>query len=502
MEQRLAELKTALAEISDLHSALALLGWDQETCMPPGGAATRAEQISTLSKIAHEKFTTDEMGLLLDGLMAQLPALNPDSDEAAMVRVAHRDYQKAKKLPAGLVAEFTRVASLAVEAWREARATNNFAMFRPHLEKIVALTVQKAEAWGYEDHIYDALLDEYEPEMKSSQVATVFKQVRNAIVPLVDAIVSRGKPVDDAFLHEYYDPQKQWDFGVKVITDFGFDFKHGRQDKSTHPFTTSFTAQDVRLTTRIMENYLPSALTGTMHEAGHGMYEQGFPPSLMRTQVDDATSLGFHESQSRMWENIIGRSRAFWSHYYPQLRQVFPEQLGGIQLNDFYRAVNKVSPSLIRVEADEVTYSLHIFVRFEIERDLVTGAVKVADLPEVWREKMKSYLGIVPDSDTTGVLQDIHWSSGLIGYFPTYALGNIISAQLYNKMLQDEPDIPTRIAGGDFERVLGWHRANVHQYGRKYTPSRLLQKATGSALDAQPYIDYVTAKYSDIYELS
>ncbi|RME47662.1 MAG: carboxypeptidase M32 [Caldilineae bacterium] len=501
MEQKLNRLKTLLAEIADLRRAMAVLGWDQETYMPPGGVEARAEQVATLSKIAHQKFTADEVGQLLDDLADHVQTLPPDSDDAALVRVIRRDYRKARKLPASLVAELSRTTSRAVEAWKQARADDNFAHFRPHLEKVVALTIQKAEAYGYEEHIYDPLLDDYEPEMKSSQVEAIFNQVRDATVPLVQAIMERGRPVDNTILHQAYDPQKQWDFGVAVIKDYGFDFQRGRQDKSAHPFTTSFSTNDVRLTTRIMEHYLPAALFGTLHEAGHGLYEQGFAESLNRTGLDEAASLAVHESQSRLWENIIGRSKPFWQHYYPRLQEMFPEQLGQTDLETFYRAINKVQPSIIRVEADEVTYNLHIFLRFEIERMLVTEAVRVADLPDLWNDRMQAYLGVTPPSDAFGVLQDIHWSGGSIGYFPTYALGNILSVQFYNRMLQDDPTIPDQIAQGKFDGVLGWLRTHIHRHGRKFTPTELVERVTGGPMDARPYIEYITGKYSEIYEL-
>lgn len=500
MEKQLALLKTTIAEIVDVQRAAAVLGWDQETYMPDGGAEARAEQLATLSKIAHRKFTTDEVGLMLEGLVSQVKSLDYNSDDAAMIRVTARDYEKARKLPSSLVGELSKATSLATEVWKKARAANNFALFVPHLKKVVDLTVQKAETWGYTEHIYDALLDEYEPEMRSSQVAVIFKQVKDATAPLVQAIKEAGT-IDDSILHKHYEPQKQWEFGLNVIKDYGFDFECGRQDKSAHPFTTSFGAKDVRLTTRIMPQFLPSAMFGTLHEAGHGMYEQGFADSLKRTGLDAGTSLGVHESQSRMWENIIGRSKNFWLHYYPQLQSTFPEQLGNVDPETFYRVINKVSPSLIRVEADEVTYNLHIFVRFEIERELVSGTIQVEDLPQIWNDRMRKYLGIVPPTDADGVMQDIHWGGGLIGYFPTYSLGNLISVQFYNRMTQDIPDIPDQIQAGRFDQILGWLRTNVHAHGRKYTPIELVERVTGGPLNAQPYIDYITAKYTEIYGL-
>lgn len=500
MEKQLERLKNSLAEVVDLQRAAAILSWDQETYMPAGGGLARAEQLATLSKIAHEKFTTDEMGLLLEGLSAGAKSLAYDSDDAALIRVTRHDYEKARKLPVSLVAELTKTISLATEAWKKARAEDDFESFAPHLRRVLELTVQKAEAWGYEEHIYDALLDEYEPGMKSSQVAVIFKQVREAIVPLVHAIAA-VPPIDDAVMHWRYPALKQWDFGEAVIKNYGFNFGNGRQDKSAHPFTTSFDSRDVRLTTRIMENYLPSALFSTMHEAGHGLYEQGFADSIRRTGLDSGASLGIHESQSRMWENIIGRSKNFWWYYYPRLQEVFPEQLGAVNLETFYRAINKVAPSFIRVEADEVTYNLHIFVRFEIERELLSGAIQVADLPEQWNARMEKYLGITPHTNAEGVLQDVHWSNGLLGYFPTYSLGNIYSVQFFNRMTAEHPDLPEQISRGEFGQILGWLRENIHRHGRKYTPAEMVERATGGPLNAQPYIDYITSKYRDIYGL-
>ena len=494
----LKALKSKLAEIADLHAINALLGWDQETYMPNGGGAERAEQLATISKIAHQKFTTDEIGELLESLSDA--DFDYDSAEAALIRVTKHDYEQARKLSTKLVTDLSRASSFGVEAWKTARANNDFPHLQPKSETLGEVVIQKAEALGYDENIYDALLDEFEPGMKTSQVNPIFEQVKKATVPLVDAI-AKQTPIDDSFLYQHYDPQKQWDFGVQVVKDFGYDFERGRQDKSAHPFTTSFGVGDVRITTRIMPDYLPSALFSSMHEAGHGMYEQGISPELARSPLRDGTSLGVHESQSRMWENVVGRSKDFWQHYYPTLQQLFPKQLESIDLNTFYRAINKVTPSLIRVEADEVTYNLHIFIRFELEQALISGKLKVANLPDAWNAKMESYLGILPDSDATGVMQDIHWSSGLIGYFPTYSLGNVLSMQYFNKMLADNPTIPAQIADGKFDTILGWLNTNIHQFGRKYTPTELTKRVTGEGINAQPYINYIVQKYTDVYGL-
>jgi carboxypeptidase Taq len=501
MEDQLQVLKTRLGEIQDLNRSAALLGWDQQTYMPPGGAATRAEQLATLQKTAHNWFIADEIGELIEDLSGDGVGWDYDTDEASLVRVVARDYEKARKVPSELVAEFARISALAYEAWAKAREQADFSMFQPHLEKIVELNVRLAEALGYEDRIYDPLLDQFEPEMKTAQVAAIFDDLKLELLPLVKAISERIDAVDDSILHLAYDEQKQWDFGVDVLKDFGFDFTRGRQDKSVHPFTTAFSISDVRLTTRIDPVYLPTALFGTLHECGHGLYEQGVSFSLDRTSLDDGTSLGIHESQSRLWENLVGRSREFWSHYLPLLQDVFPDQLTDVSLEGFYRAVNRVEPSFIRVEADEITYNLHIMLRFELENEMLEGEVRIADLPEAWNAKMEAYLGIVPPDDAQGVLQDIHWSGGMLGYFPTYSLGNLISVQFFDQVKADIPSLADQIAAGEFDELLDWLRENVHQYGRKYTPAELVKRVTGNDLTATNYIAYIKAKFSDIYDL-
>lgn len=501
MEDQLQALKMRLGEIQDLNRAAALLGWDQQTYMPPGGAAARAEQLATLQKTAHNWFIADEIGELIEDLSADGTGWDYDSDEASIVRVVARDYEKARKVPGELVAEFARVSALAFEAWAKAREQADFSMFQPHLEKILDLNVRLAEVLGYEDRMYDPLLDQFEPEMKTAQVTAIFDDLKAESLPLVKAISEHIDAVDDSVLHLAYDEQKQWDFGVEIIKDFGFDFTRGRQDKSVHPFTTAFSISDVRLTTRIDPNYLPTALFGTLHECGHGLYEQGVSLNLERSSLDDGTSLGIHESQSRLWENLVGRSREFWSHYFPRLRDVFPDQLANVDVKGFYRAINRVEPSFIRVEADEVTYNLHIMLRFELENDMLEGKVKIADLPEAWNAKMETYLGTLPPDDAQGVLQDVHWSGGMLGYFPTYSLGNLISVQIFDKVRADIPSLADQIAAGKFDELLNWLRENVYQHGRKYTPAELVKRATGTDLTATNYIAYIKSKFSDIYGL-
>jgi carboxypeptidase Taq len=498
MEDQLRHLKDLLARVDDLNGAADVLEWDQETYMPDGAAQARAHQIATLRKLAHEFFTADEVGRLLEDLAPGLSEADPVSTEASLVRVARRDYDKATRIPAALVAEMAEAVALGKQAWKQAREMNTFRTFAPHLERLIDLNIRKAEALGYKERIYDALLDQYEPGMTTFEVERVFKDLRTELVAIVQAISAHLKP-DDAILHQHYHKQKQWEFGVEVIRDFGYDFNRGRQDLSAHPFTTSFSITDVRLTTRVHERFFPTALFGTIHEAGHGLYEQGIDLELDRTPLADGASLGMHESQSRLWENMVGRSRAFWEHYYPRLQQVFPDPLGSVALDTFYRALNKVEPSLIRVEADEVTYNLHIMLRFELENLLLENRVTVQDLPELWNTKMQDYLDVRPGKDADGVLQDVHWSLGAFGYFPTYALGNLMSAQLFDRASRDIPDLEAQIAAGRFGDLLGWLRTNVHRYGRKLTAAEILQRATGENLQASNWLSYIRKKYGELY---
>jgi carboxypeptidase Taq len=492
------ELKRLLARVADLDAAAAVLEWDQETYMPSGAATARAHQVATLRTLSHEYFTSDEVGTLLDTLEPETDDLDAASTEASLIRVARRDFERACKLPSSLVKAMAEAVSHAKNAWREARETDTYATFAPHLDRLIDLNVQKAEALGYAEQRYDALLDEYEPGLTTSTIETVFAALRKQLVPIVQAIAAQPVP-DDRFLYQPYDTQKQWDFGMAVLRDLGYDFDRGRQDLSAHPFTTSFSINDVRLTTRVAENFVPTSLFGTIHEAGHGLYEQGIDPSLDRTPLANGTSLGMHESQSRLWENMVGRSRAFWQHYYPRLQELFPAPLAPVSLDAFYRGINKVAPSLIRVEADEVTYNLHIMLRFELEKDLIEGRVTVDALPDVWNTRMEQYLGLRPDTNADGVLQDIHWSLGALGYFPTYALGNLMSAQLYQQALHDLPDLEQQIATGQFDSLLHWLRSRIHQHGRKIEALDLLKQVTGEGLSAEPWLAYIREKYSAIY---
>jgi carboxypeptidase Taq len=427
---------------------------------------------------------------------------NPDSNEARIVRKAERDFERWHKVPSDWVETFYRVTSNAHQVWKEARAESDFAKFQPHLEKVVDLRREYAEFFKPYDHPYDPLLDIFEPGMKTADVSEVFDELRPQQVELIQDIISRGKPVDNSILRKPYDEKKQWDFGIEVAKTIGYDFARGRQDLTAHPFTIRFGVDDVRITTNIDPNDLFDGLSSTIHEAGHGLHGQGLHPSLDRTNLAQSGSYGIGESQSRMLENVVGRSRSFWVAFYPRLQEVFPSQLGEVELETFYHAVNKVEPSLIRVDADEATYNLHIMLRFEIETALMEYKLSVADLPEVWNTKMEEYLGLVPPNDAQGVLQDVHWSDGSIGYFPTYALGNLIASQLWVKLSEDIPNVEEQIENARFDELIAWLRKNIHQHGAKFEPKELLHRVLGGGLCSEPYIRYLRRKYEDIYSLS
>ena len=493
-------LKERLAKISDLRSTKSLLFWDQQTCMPSGGVAGRAEQMATLSRLSHEMLTGSETARLLDA--AGEP--DPSSEEGALLRRARRDYDRATRLPAELVAEISRVTSMAKPAWVKAREESDWSLFAPHLEKVLSLQRESAEHLGYEDHPYDALLDAYEPEARTARLASMFEEIRQGIVPLIHAVVERSRDGEDrsAPLKGVFGEAEQEKFGKAVISAFGYDWERGRQDRSVHPFCVSPGPGDVRITTRFDRGWLAPALFGTMHEAGHALYTQGINADYARTPLGGGTSMGVHESQSRLWENLVGRSRQFWSRYYPKLQEVFPETLGGVDDETFYRAINTLAPSEIRVEADEVTYNLHILLRFELEVALIDGTLSIADLPNAWNEKMENYLGIQPKNDSVGMLQDIHWADGLFGYFPTYAIGNVLSVQLFDQAVKAHPEIPEQIREGEFSSLLGWLRENVHRHGARYYPDELLERATGRTLDTAPYLSYLNAKFGELYKLA
>ncbi len=497
---KLQDLKDILAEVSDLSHAALLLEWDQETYMPPGGVQSRSEQLSTLLRLSHVRFTSGEVGGLLDSLEGKVDG-DFDSDDASLVRVTRRDYEEARKLSPDLIAEVARAGSTARPVWEKARHDENYTLFAPYLEKNVELNRRIADALGYKERPYDALLNRTEPGMKTSELEAIFAELKEAIVPLVADIGRHADAVDDRVLRREFDTDLQVSYALEVVKRLGYDLERGRQDISTHPFSSGFGPDDVRITTRVSREFFNECLFGSIHESGHAMYEQGMGRDIARTPLYGGASPGVHESQSRLWENLIGRSRPFWRHFYPSLQAVFHESLHNVDEETFYRAVNRSYPSLIRVEADEVTYNMHVLLRFELENEMLEGKLKVMDLPEAWNARVKSYLGVDVPNDRQGALQDIHWSFVSFGIFPGYTIGNLIGAQLMEKVRADIPDLDSQIERGEFGALLGWLRKNVHRHGRKFTPNELMERATGKPLTAMPWIAYVRKKFGALYGL-
>ena len=499
MSESMERLKTILAEVTDLSRAAFVLEWDQETYMPPGGVTARSEQMSTLVRLSHVSFTSDEVGRLLSELEDETAGQPFDSYEASLVRVTRRDYDKDRKLPPELVSEIARAGSAAQPVWQKARREANFKLFAPALEKNVELNRRLADALGYEGRPYDALLDRYEPGLTTDELESIFAELKRAIVPLVADIARHADAVDDRVLYRGFDPNVQLKYALDLVTKLGYDLERGRQDLSTHPFSTAFGPGDSRITTRVSRDFFNECLFGSIHEAGHAMYSQGHGEDIDRTPLWDGASPGVHESQSRLWENLVGRSLPFWKHFFPSLRSAFPEPLRDVDDEAFFRAVNRSYPSFIRVEADEVTYNLHVLLRFELENELLEGRLKVKDLPEAWNQRVQAYLGINVPNDREGVLQDVHWSSVSFGIFPGYTLGNLIGAQLMEKVRADIPGLDAQFEAGEFAPLLGWLRKNVHRHGRKFTPNELLERATGKPLSAAPWIAYARQKFGALY---
>ena len=500
MEQKLERLRFLLGQAADLAASQALLDWDQQTYMPVGGAEDRSDQISTLARLLHETVTSPEVGALLEGLKPWAESLHPDSNDARLIRVARRNYDKLTHVPARWVAESAQASSLGHAAWEHARANNDFKHFEPFLQRIINLRQEYAGFFAPYDHIYDPLLDDFEPGLKTREVQQIFSTLRSEQVKLIAAIGEKPQ-VDDSFLSQEYPDQAQWDFGIQVISQLGLDWQHARQDRSAHPFTTDFGIGDMRITTRIDAQRFDSAFFSSVHECGHALYQQGIHSALCRTPLAAGASMAVHESQSRLWENLVGRSLDFWTHFYPLLQQRFPAQLANVNLTAFYKGINRVEPSFIRVESDEATYNLHIMLRLELEIALMEGSLSVQDLPQAWNARMHEYLGITPPTASLGVLQDVHWSASLIGYFPTYALGNLISVQLWECAEKDIPDLGDRIRQGDFAPLREWLRRRIHQHGAKFEPQELVEKVTGSRIDPHPYLKYLRNKYGAIYGL-
>lgn len=497
MGKQLDALKARLAKISNINRSAAVLAWDQATYMPPGGVKDRGEHMATLAQISHELFASDDTGDLLEKAAAEVDSLGYDSDEASIVRVTKWDYDRARKIPADLVARHRKHASDARSVWVKAREDDNFAAFAPSLQGTVDLSREFAEAYGYRDRVYDALIETSDPGITTAELEGIFSELKRGQVPLIHEIASRHQ-VDDSVLHQPYDEGKQEAFGKMVVERFGYEFQRGRLDRTVHPFAISLGLGDVRITTRYHAKFLSMALFGTMHESGHGMYEQGVSSGLAGTPLARGASAGMHESQSRLWENLVGRSLRFWKAFYPELQKLFPEQTRSTSVETFFKAVNKVHPSLIRVESDELTYNMHIMLRFELENDFLEGRLTIKDAPEAWRAKMDSYLGVTPPNDREGILQDTHWSMGLAG-FAGYTLGNVIAAQLWEKAIADKHEILEQIERGEFDTLLTWLRTNVYRHGRKYQPQELVERITGSRINTEPYLRYLKEKFGHIY---
>ncbi len=487
----LAELKLRLAEIHDLRCAQEVLFWDQTVMMPPGGGPVRGAQLTTIDRIAHERFVSPEIGRLLDGLASYEESLEYDSDDASLIRTSRRDWEKARRVPAELAAEMVGAAAEAHDVWAKAREENDFAGFLPHLERAVELKRRYIDCFDGYAEPYDVLLDDYEPGMKTAEVRAVFDELKDSLVPLIAEVASSDE--EDGFMRGPFPIDAQHETSLRVIERFGYDPQYFRLDLTVHPFAASSGTQDIRLTTRYTENDLTSLFTA-MHECGHGLYEHGISQTLERTPLCSGVSSALHESQSRLWENIVGRSRPFWNYFYPQVQAAFPDVLGDVEQESFYRAINRVKPSYIRVDADEATYNLHVILRFELEQELIAGAIALKDLPGVWNERFEQYLGIPIPSDTVGVLQDVHWSGGGFGYFPTYSLGNIVSVQIWNKVLSELPDLPAQFEAGEFGELHAWLRSNLYALGRKLTPQETLERVVGGPIDAKPYVRYLKEK--------
>jgi carboxypeptidase Taq len=490
LRSRFDDLLRRLGEISDLGRASSLLSWDEETKMPPLGAPARAEQRATLARIAHELATAPELGALLEELQELEEASEPESFEASVVRVTRRDYEKARRVPSELEAEMTRAGSLGYRAWLEARAAGDFGPLLPHLERRLALIDEYVACHEPYDDAYDVLLDDHEPGMRTADVEAVFARLKDELVPLVAGI---REPVDNSCLHGDFAPEPQRDFSLEVLTRWGMDDQAWRLDDTVHPFATAISQGDIRITARFPRENL-SGILSCLHEFGHGLYEYQVDERYARTPLQRGASSSFHESQSRLWENIVGRRLSTWRFFYPRLRERFPERFGDVPVEDFHRAINRVAPSLIRVDADEVTYPLHIVLRFELEREMLAGDVTPADLPEAFDAKLRDYLGIEPTGVLDGVLQDVHWADSNFGYFPTYALGSVIGVQLWERAQDELGDLDAEFERGEFGSLREWLRERVHRWGRAFRPPELLERVVGGPLAPEPYLAYLREK--------
>jgi len=486
-----------MSKIADVQNASGVLNWDQETYIPPKGANFRAQQLSTLAGIGHELSISDELGKLLETL-AQDSTLS--EKQKRNIKQSLKNYKQSKKYTTEFVQELSKTISETFQAWQNAKEKNDFKSYAPHLKKLVELKRKECELLGYTEHPYDALIDQYEPETKTKQLEILFADVKNQLVDFVKQIAAKPQN-NDSFMFLKYEKQKQWDFGIELLKQMGYDFEAGRQDISSHPFTTNFSSQDVRVTTRINENDVNEMIWSCIHEGGHALYEQGLPASEYGLPSGEYISLGIHESQSRLWENNVGRSLVYWKNNFPKLQSLFPDNLKNVSAEDFYKAMNIVKPSLIRTSADELTYHFHVLIRFEIEKALIEDILQVDDLPTYWNSKYKEYLGVEVPSDTKGVLQDIHWSHGSFGYFPTYSLGSFYAAQFYAQAKKDVQNLEQEIEKGNTQPLLNWLRTNIHQHGKFYTAEQLCEKITGEKLNFKYFMEYAKQKYTTLYAL-
>ena len=496
----LNELQKELAQISTLAGISAVLNWDQETYMPADAIEFRSNQLALMSTLTHQRHTGPELRAILSDWVnletGRILRSDLSTREQALLREVYRDWKHATALPEAFVEETARAQAHSQHAWQEARKQDNFAHFSPHLSTMISLAKQKAQYLNPSINPYDCLLDEFEPTMTAAVLTPVFERLRQGIMDVLAHIQSKPKPDTTPWDGQPFDTQAQWDFGIEILNAMGYDFGKGRQDKSAHPFTTQFHPTDVRITTRLNELDFMDGLSSTMHEGGHALYEQGVDVAWFGTPLGSANSLGIHESQSRLWENVVGKSKAFWSHYYPKLQAYFPTQLGSVSLDAFYAGIHQIKPSFIRVAADEVTYNLHILIRFELEQLMFNTDIPVSELPKVWNEKYQHYLGITPTSNSVGILQDVHWSCGLFGYFPTYTLGNLYSAQLFNQAKIEIPHLETQINSGKLLPLKQWLNQKVHLVGREKSAQDLMTSITGQPLSEKAFLDYLQSKYS------
>ncbi len=499
MPSYMSQLRSRLGEVHDLSATMMLLGWDQQVMMPPAGAEARAEMLSTLGRIEHDLFIADETGRLLDAAAGECGGAADDADDVRLVRNTRHNWEKARSVPSELAADMARAHALSESAWEAAREAGDYSTFEPYLKRNVELARRYAECFDGFDVAYDALLDDFEPGLTTARTTVIFDELKAAIVPLVAAVADL--PLDDSALHGDFPVAQQRELVRRVTTMMSYDPAGWRIDESVHPFQASPGFGDVRITCSYDPAYIGTAVFTAMHEGGHGMYESQIAPALARTPLAHIESYAMHESQSRMWENIVGRGRPFTQALTPQLRELFPGSLAGLEPEVLYRAVNRVSRSLIRIEADEASYGLHIMLRFELERDLISGSLSVRDLREAWNAKMHEYLGLAVPDDRHGWMQDVHWAAGLFGYFPSYALGNLVAAQLWARVEEQIPDLEAQLAGGELGGLRDWLRENVHRHGSKFTTDELLQRVVGGPLVVGPFAAYLRNKLSDVYQI-